>query len=138
MLRELMRLAGQSKMVNFRMAVVGVPANLTEVERKSVEDAVISAGANNAYIIEETVAATLGAGLPIEEPTSNMVIDIGGGTTDIAIISMGGAVVSKSLKVAGDQFNNDIINFFRDEFKLVIGEPTAEEGKIAIGSALPF
>ena len=138
-LRQFLRLAGGGrKFLNYRVAVVGVPSNLTEVERKSVEDAAMGAGANNAFIIDEAVAATLGAGLPIHEPTSNMIIDIGGGTTDIAIISMGGAVVSKSLKVAGDQFNQDIINFIREEFKLVIGEPTAEEIKIAIGSALPL
>lgn len=139
MLRQFLRLAGRGKnFLNYRVAVVGVPSNLTEVERKSVEDAAMGAGANNAFIIEEAVAATLGAGLPIHEPTSNMIIDIGGGTTDIAIISMGGAVVSKSLKVAGDHFNMDIINFIREEFKLMIGEPTAEEIKIAIGSALPL
>lgn len=137
-LRQFLRLAGGSKLLNYRVAVVGVPSNLTEVERKSVEDAAIGAGANRAVIIEEAVAATLGAGLPINEPTSNMVIDIGGGTADIAIISMGGTVVSRSLKIAGDHFNNDIINFVRDEFKLVIGEPTAEEVKIAIGSVLPL
>ncbi|MDP3956383.1 MAG: rod shape-determining protein [bacterium] len=138
-LRQFLRLAGGGKnFFNYRVAVLGVPSNLTEVERKSAEDAAMGAGANNAFVIEEAVAATLGAGLPIHEPTSNMMIDLGGGTTDIAIISMGGAVVSKSLKVAGNQFNNDIINFVREEFKLIIGEPTAEEVKIAIGSALPL
>jgi rod shape-determining protein MreB len=138
MLRQLLRLAGGSSFLNYRLAVIGVPSNLTEVERKSVEDAAIGAGANRAYIVEEAVAATLGAGLPIEEPTSNMMIDIGGGTTDIAIISMGGTVVSKSLKIAGDKFNQDIMNFVRDEFKLLIGEPTAEEVKLAVGSAIPL
>ena len=140
LLRRYLRMGGggRAKFLNYRMAVLGVPSNLTEVERKSVEDAAIGAGVNRAYVIEETVAATLGAGLPIDMPTSNMVVDIGGGTTDIAIISMGGAVVSKSLKIAGDKFNQDIINFVRDEFKLMIGEPTAEEIKIAVGSALPL
>ena len=138
MLRHFLRQATPSKFINYRLAVVGVPSNLTEVERKSVEDAAIGAGANRAFIIEEPVAATIGAGLPIHEATSNMVIDVGGGTTDIAIISMGGAVVSRSLKIAGDHFNEEIINFIREEFKLVIGEPTAEEVKIAVGSALPL
>jgi len=138
MLRQFLRLGNKSKFTNYRLAVVGVPSNLTEVERKSVEDAALGAGASRAYIIEEAVAATLGAGLPIESPTSNMVIDIGGGTTDVAIISMGGIVVSKSLKIAGDRLNQDIINFIREEFKLIIGEPTAEEVKIAVGSVMPI
>ena len=138
LLRQFLKTAAGSGFSNYRSAVIGVPSNLTEVERKSVEDAAIGAGANKAYIIEEAVAATLGAGLPINEPTSNMVIDIGGGTADIAIISLGGAVVSKTLKIAGDHFNQDIINFIRDEFKLIIGEPTAEEVKIAVGSVLPL
>jgi len=137
-LRHFLRAAHGSRFAYFRNAVLGVPSNLTEVERKSVEDAAVGAGASRAYIIEETVAATLGAGLPIYEPTSNMIIDIGGGTTDIAIISLGGLVVARSLKVAGDHFNQDIINFVRDEFKLLIGEPTAENIKIAVGSAVPL
>lgn len=123
---------------NFRRAVVGIPSNLTEVERKSVEDAVVGAGAAKAYLIEEPLAAALGARLPIDEPTANMVVDIGGGTTEIAIISMGGSVTSKSLRVAGDRLNDDIIRFIRDEFRLIIGEPTAEELKVTIGSATPL
>ncbi|MDP1689271.1 MAG: rod shape-determining protein [bacterium] len=137
-LRHFLVMAGGSRMFNYRTAVLGVPSNLTEVERKSVEDAAVGAGVRHAYVIEETVAATLGAGLPINEPTSNMIVDIGGGTTDIAVISLGGSVVSRSLKIAGDHFNQDIINFVRDEFKLLIGEPTAEDIKIAVGSAMPL
>ena len=137
MLRHFLRSTGGG-FFKVSRAVIGVPSNLTEVERKSVEDVAIGAGVSRAYLIEEVVAATLGAGLPIEEPTSNMIIDMGGGTTDIAIISMGGAVVSKTLKIAGDQFNQDIINYIREEFKLVIGEPTAEELKIGAGSAIPL
>lgn len=137
-LKHLFRLSGANPLFGFRLAVLGVPSNLTEVERKSVEDAAIGAGVRRAYIIEETVAAVLGAGLPINEPTSNMIVDVGGGTTDIAIISLGGSVVSRSLKIAGDHFNQDIINFVRDEFKLLIGEPTAEEIKITVGSAVPL
>lgn len=123
---------------SYQRVVIGIPTNVTEVERKSVEDAIISAGASKVYLLEEPVAAALGARLPVNEPTSNMIVDIGGGTTEIAIISIGGTVISKSLKVAGDKFNNDIIDFIRDEFKLLIGEPTAEELKISIGSAISF
>ena len=123
---------------SYQRVVIGIPTNVTEVERKSVEDAIISAGASKVYLLEEPVAAALGARLPVNEPTSNMIVDIGGGTTEIAIISIGGTVISKSLKIAGDKFNNDIIDFVRDEFKLLIGEPTAEELKISIGSAVPF
>ena len=137
-LRQILRRANKQVFLNYRSAIVGVPSNLTEVERKSVEDAAMGAGARKAYLVEETVAATIGAGLPIHEPTSSMVIDIGHGTTDIAIISLGGAVVSKSLKIAGARFCTDIIQFVREEFKLIIGEPTAEEVKIAVGSALPI
>ncbi len=137
-LRHLLRrVSKDSIFVNYRRAVVGVPSNLTEVERKSVEDAVIGAGVFQALLIEEPLAAALGARLPINEPTANMVVDIGGGTTEVAIISMGGIVTAKSLKIAGDKFNDDIIRFVRDEFKIAIGEPTAEEVKIAVGSVLP-
>jgi len=127
---------GPSNFFNFNKAVIGVPSNLTEVERKSVEDAVIGAGASNVYIVEEPLLAALGAKMPIDEPTSNLIIDIGGGTTEIAVISMGGIVNAKSIKIAGDKFNEDIVRFIRDEFRLAIGEPTAEELKINIGSAL--
>lgn len=139
MLRYFMRRIGKSHFtLNYRKAVIGVPHNLTEVERKSVEDAVLGAGVSKVYIIEESVAAALGARLPIDEPTANMVVDIGGGTTEIAIISMGGAVTAKSLKIAGDKLNEEIIRFVREEFRLAIGDPTAEELKIAIGSAVPL
>ena len=132
----LKRMSGQKLMMNFKRAVVGVPSNITEVERKSVEDAVTGVGVSRVYIVDEPVAAALGARLPLNEPTANMIVDIGGGTTEIAVISMGGAVTSKSLKIAGDKFTEDIIRFIRDEFKLAIGEPTAEELKINIGSAI--
>ena len=139
MLRFLIKkTAGSSGFLNYNKAVIGVPSNLTEVERKSVEDAVIGAGANKAYIIEEPLAAALGARMPIDEPTSNLIIDIGGGTTEIAVISMGGIVNARSIKTAGDKLNDDIVRFMRDEFRLAIGEPTAEELKINIGSALPL
>lgn len=139
MLRHYLRKLGGSQIFySFQKAVIGVPSNLTEVERKSVEDAVVGAGVSRAYIIEEPIAAALGARLPIGEPTANLIIDIGGGTTEIAVISMGGTVTSKSLKIAGDRLNEDIIRFIRDEFKLAIGEPTAEELKISVGSAIPL
>lgn len=137
-LRHFLRKISSNRVFGYYRAVVGVPTNLTEVERKSVEDAVISAGANRAYLIEEPVAAALGAKLPIDEPTANMIVDIGGGTTEIAIISMAGTVTARSLKIAGDKLTEDIIKFIREEFKLAIGEPTAEELKIRIGSAIPI
>lgn len=138
MLRHFFKQATNDRTFGYYRAVIGIPPNLTEVERKSVEDAVMNAGAAKAYLVEEPVAAALGARLPIHDPGAVMVVDIGGGTTDIAIISMGGTVVSKSLKVAGDKLNDDIIKFIRDEFKMFIGEPTAEELKIAVGSAIPL
>lgn len=131
----LRRISGRS-LATYGRAVVGIPSNLTEVERKSVEDAVIGAGVHSAFLVEESLAAALGARLPINEPTANMVVDMGGGTTEIAIISMGGTVNAKSLKIAGDKLDDDIIRFIRDEFRLIIGEPTAEDLKIAIGSAV--
>ncbi|MEK7607967.1 MAG: rod shape-determining protein [Patescibacteria group bacterium] len=121
-----------------RRGLLGIPNDLTEVERKSVEDAAKTAGCGKVFLVESTVAAALGANLPIETPVASLIIDIGGGTTDVAVISYGGIVVSKTLKVAGDKLNEDIIRFMRDEFKLAIGEPTAEFAKIAVGSALPL
>ncbi len=138
MLRHFLRRVSSSRFMNYYRAVVGVPTNLTEVERKSVEDAVLSAGAAQAFLIEEPIAAALGARLPIDEPMANMVVDIGGGTTEVAVISMGGVVTARSIKVAGDKLNDDIIKFIRDEYKLAIGEPTAEELKITIASAIPL
>lgn len=130
------KIGADNGIFNYSRAVIGVPTNLTEVERKSVEDAVIGAGAKKAYVVEEPLAAAIGARLPIDQPTSNMIVDIGGGTSEVAVISMGGIVTSKSLKVAGDRLNEDIIRFVREEFKLAIGEPTAEELKINVGTAM--
>lgn len=115
--------------------VIGVPCELTEVERKAVEDASLNAGAKEVYLVEEPLAAAIGMRLPIHEPVGNVVIDIGGGTSDIAVISLGGIVHSMSLKVAGDRFNEDITRYVKEKCKLLIGEPTAEEIKISIGSA---
>lgn len=113
---------------------VCVPSHITEVERKAVEDATINAGAREVFIIEEPVAAAIGAGIDIAKPCGNMIVDIGGGTTDIAVISLGGTVVSDSLKVAGDDFDEAIVRYMRRKHNLLIGERTAEEIKIKIGT----
>lgn len=118
--------------------VIGVPSGITDVERRAVHDAVKNAGAREVYIVEEPVAAAIGVKLPIQEPVGSMVIDIGGGTSDVVVISLGGIVVAKNLRVAGDKLNDDIINYARDELKLLLGEKTAEDIKIAIGSAAPL
>ncbi len=117
--------------------VVGVPSGITNVETRAVRDATKNAGASEVYIVEEPMASAIGMRLPIMEPVGNMVIDIGGGTSDIAVISLGGVVRSKNLRIAGDKFNNDIISYVRSEFKILIGEKTAENIKISIGSILP-
>lgn len=116
--------------------VVGAPLDLTEVERKAVSDALVSAGASEVWIVEEPMAAAIGSRMPIEEPVGNFIIDIGGGTTEIAIISLGGIVKWKSLKIAGDEFNHNIIQYAREVFNLLVGERQAEEIKIRIGSAV--
>jgi rod shape-determining protein MreB len=136
-LRELLRRQRTNPIVSYRRAILATPNNLTEVERKSVEDVAIGAGCSRVYLVESTTAAALGAGLPLADPSASLIIDIGGGTTDIAVISLGGTVVGKTLKIAGDRLNEDIIRFVRDEFRLVIGEPTAEFAKIMAGSAVP-
>lgn len=115
--------------------VVGVPSGVTEVEKRAVEDATRNAGAREVYLIEEPMAAAIGIRLPVQEATGNMIIDIGGGTSEIAVISLGGIVVIKSLRVAGDKLNEDIIQYARDEFNLLLGEKTAEDIKLAVGSA---
>jgi rod shape-determining protein MreB len=138
MLRHLLSRPKASPIMSYRRAILAIPNNLTEVERKSVEDAALNAGCSKVYLVESPTAAALGAGLPIMTPSASMIIDIGGGTTDIAVISLGGTVVSRTLKVAGDKFNEDIIRYVRDEFHLAIGEPTAEFAKIAVGSAIPL
>ncbi len=117
--------------------VVGVPSLITNVETRAVRDATRNAGASEVHIIEEPMAAAIGMHLPISEPIGNMIIDIGGGTADIAVISLGGVVSAKNVHIAGDKLNNDITSYIRSEFKIVIGEKTAEFIKIAIGSLLP-
>ncbi len=117
--------------------VIGVPSGITNVEGRAVYDAAKSAGAREVHLVEEPMAAAIGIRMPIKEAVGSMIIDIGGGTTDIAVISLSGIVRSINLKIAGDKFNNDIIFYLRDEFKLLIGEKTAESVKIAIGSVAP-
>lgn len=117
--------------------VVGIPSGVTAVERRAVQDACLSAGAREAYLIEEPMAAAIGAKLPVEDPEGVMIVDIGGGTTEIAVISLGGMVLNKSLRIAGDELDEDIINYMRTRYGMLIGERTAEEAKIEIGSAYP-
>ena len=124
------------KMIRPRV-LVGVPSGTTNVETRAVYDAARSAGAREVFIVEEPMASAVGIRLPIKDPVGSMVVDIGGGTTDVAVISLGGIVKSRNLKIAGDRFNNDISTYMRDEFKILIGERTAEQVKIAIGSAIP-
>lgn len=115
--------------------VVGVPSGVTEVEKRAVIEAALSAGAKDALLIEEPMAAAIGAGLPVADPTGSMVVDVGGGTTEIAIISLGGIVTSKSIRVGGDEMDEAIVHYIKKEYNLMIGERTAEETKITIGSA---
>ncbi|MDI6591757.1 MAG: rod shape-determining protein [Patescibacteria group bacterium] len=118
--------------------IVGIPCGVTEVEKKAVADAAKSAGAREVFLIEQPMAAAIGARLDVQEAGGNLIVDIGGGTTEIAVISLGGIVVSRSLRIAGDKLNEDIIQFAQQEYKLLIGERTAEEIKIGIGSAYPL
>lgn len=115
--------------------VIGIPSNITEVEKKAVEDAAKNAGAREVYLIEEPMAAAIGSRMQIHEPQGNMIVDIGGGTADVAIISLGGMVVSKNIKIAGDKFTNDIIQYAKEEYNLLLGEKMGEEIKISIASA---
>lgn len=117
--------------------VISIPADLTEVEKKAVEDAAKSAGARKVYLIEEAMAAAIGARLPVTDATATMVVDIGGGSSEIAVISLGGVVTWKSLRLAGNEFDNNIIEYIREEFNILIGEQVAEKIKLAVGSAMP-
>lgn len=117
------------------VVVIGIPLEITEVERKAVEDAVLSAGARKVYLVEECMAAAIGARLPVLESIGNLIVDLGGGTTEIAVISLGGIVSQKSLRIAGDELNKNIIQYGKEQFNLLLGEKTAEEIKIRIGSA---
>ncbi|MDK1010027.1 MAG: rod shape-determining protein [Actinomycetota bacterium] len=118
--------------------VICVPSGITSVERRAVEEAAYHAGARKAYTIEEPMAAAIGVGLPVHEPTGSMVIDVGGGTTEVAVISLGGVVVSKSIRIGGDEMDEAIIQWVKKEYSLMLGERTAEQVKMAIGSAWPY
>jgi len=118
--------------------VVGIPSGVTEVEKRAVHDATLSAGARECYLIEEPMASAIGAGLPITEPFGSMMVDLGGGTTEVAVLALGGIVVSRSIRVAGDEMDEEIIQYARQKYNLLIGERMAERTKIAIGSAYPL
>lgn len=118
--------------------IIGIPLDITEVEKKAVEDAAKSAGARKVYLIEEVMAAALGAGLPVDSPRANMIVDMGGGTTDIAVISLSGVVSWKSLRSAGNELDNNIIDYIRDNFNVLIGEQLAEKIKVNLASVMPF
>ena len=135
MLKYFIRKATKKRTFLQPRVVVCVPSGVTEVEKRAVEEAAIHAGARDAYLIEEPMAAAIGAGLPVQEATGSMIVDIGGGTTEVAIISLGGIVTSKSIRVGGDELDESIVNFIKKEYSLMIGERTAEEVKITIGSA---
>ncbi len=137
MLRHFIHKANGNRFAHPRV-IVCVPSGVTGVEKRAVEEATLSAGARQAYLIEEPMAAAIGAGLPVSDPTGSMIVDIGGGTTEVAVISLGGIVVSQSIRVGGDEMDEAIMNHLRKEYKLLIGQQTAEEVKLEIGSAWPM
>ena len=124
--------------MTFPGVVIAVPSGITQVEKRAVRDSAESAGAREVFLIEEPMAAAIGVDLPVQEPTGNMIIDIGGGTTEVAIISMSGIVFSRSVRIAGDEMDEAIVNYIKKKYNLLIGERTAEEVKIHIGSAYPL
>ncbi len=138
MLKNLIYKVGKNYNIGRPRVVVGVPSGITEVEERAVEESVMQAGAKEVYLIEEPMAAAIGASLDVGEPSGNIVVDIGGGTTEVAVISLGGIVVSHSLRVAGDELDNDIVNYIKREMNLAIGETTAEQIKMKIGCAMPL
>ena len=135
MLRMFLTKVGVKKLFTKPIIVVAVPPVVTSVEHRAIKDAAYAAGAKKVYIMEEPMAAAIGAGLPIQEPIGSMIVDIGGGTTDVAVISLGGIVTSRSVRVGGDAFDTAIVNYIKSAYNLMIGERTAEEVKMAIGSA---
>lgn len=137
MMTYFIRKAANGRMWIRPRVVVGIPSGSTEVEKRAVIDATLQAGARDAYLIEEPMAAAIGAGLPVSDPIGSMVVDIGGGTTEVAVISLGGVVTSRSIRVAGDELDEAIIQYSRRAYNLLIGERSAEEIKIAVGSAFP-
>jgi rod shape-determining protein MreB len=135
MLKYFIKRATQRRSLFQPRVVVCVPSGVTEVEKRAVEEAAIHAGARDAYLIEEPMAAAIGAGLPVHEATGSLIVDVGGGTTEVAVISLGGIVTSKSIRVGGDELDESIVNYIKKEYSLMIGERTAEDIKITIGSA---
>ena len=138
MLQEFIRRAVNKSMFSRPNVVICIPSGVTEVERRAVRDGAAKAGAKKVSIIEEPMAAAIGAGLPVAEPTGSMVVDIGGGTSEVAVISLGGIVTAKSVRVGGDEFDASIIDYIKKKYNLLIGERTAENIKIQIGSAYPL
>ncbi len=138
MLKEFIAKTGASRGLFRPRVVICIPSGVTEVEKRAVEEAVLSAGAREAYLIEEPMAAAIGANLPVDEPTGSMVVDIGGGTSEVAVISLGGIVTSRSVRVAGDEIDRYIVAYIKKEYNLMIGERTAEEIKMTIGSAYEY
>ena len=138
MLRHFIEKVNKSRIWALPEVVVGIPSGVTEVERRAVLDATRKAGARQAYLIEEPMAAAIGAGLPVAEPTGSMIVDIGGGTTEVAVISLGGIVTSRSIRTAGDEIDEAITAYIRRTYNLYIGDRTAEEVKIVLGSAYPL
>ena len=134
MLRHFIGRVHKSRFAHPRL-VMCAPSGITDVERRALEEACLAAGARSVQLIEEPMAAAIGAGLPIAEPTGNMIVDVGGGTTEVAVISLGGIVVSQSLRVGGDEMDEAVINYVKREYKLLIGQQTAEEIKLEVGSA---
>lgn len=138
MLRAFIKKVSRTGIFSRPRILVCMPYGVTDVERRAIENAVLQAGAREAYLIEEPMAAAIGVGLPVSEPIGSMVVDIGGGTSEVAVISLGGIVTSQSLRVGGDRFDENIVTYVRKQHNLLIGETTAERLKIAIGSALPY
>ena len=138
MLKNILTKVCQRYNVSKPRVVVGVPSGITEVEERAVEEAILYAGAKEVYLIEEPMAAAIGANMDVAEPSGNIIVDIGGGTTEVAVISLGGIVVSNSTRVAGDELDEDIVNYVKKEMNLAIGGTTAEDIKIEIGCALPL
>lgn len=138
MLKNILKKICQRYNITKPVAVVGVPYGITEVEERAVEESIMYAGAKEVYLVEEPMAAAIGAGLHVEEPSGSMVVDLGAGTTEVAVISLGGIVVSNSIRIAGDELDEDIINYIKKEQNLSIGDTTAEEIKIKIGCATPL
>ncbi len=138
MLKNLMQKIASRYNIGKPRVVVGVPSGITEVEERAVEESIIQAGAKEVYLIEEPMAAAVGANLDVGEPSGSIIVDIGGGTTEVAVISLGGVVISHSLRIAGDELDEDIVNYIKHEMNVAIGETTAEQIKMEIGCAMPL